>query len=946
MTMKINPFMPRRTLSLTVIGFVCCCLAIHALAHPGHDPENALRCNEVLVDTSFEPDQAMPPSPQHQVVMDKARTGKHSLMGKVAEPKQACSLRIPFQAKAGTELSVSFQVCGDRGPSASIWLRVRDERTRLTTVDLEPEWRQVRASYVFANDTEGTVEIFAPSSWETGEPGRAWVDDLLINVVELHYRAEVQSFPAVAHDQIGNMWLAVVERLTPSRSIGLYRIEKGEPVKLCSLETHDLTGVSAPAVAGLANGCIVAFPAEQKDRWGIAYAFVNAQTAKPPELKFIPCGGNANINPAIAVSDNRAWVVWESNVDGYRSIYGCCIDSNNCTEPQRLSAPEANSYNPAIVALKDHSLFSAWDSIRGSSADLYGASCHEGQWQPERRLTSQARIARHPALGTWEKQIWIAFQAQSYKGITLNNLDDQRIVVAHLSGNQLLSPKRFFTDVSDPQSKLTRPRLAFDTSGRLWLTARKSIADHEGWSPLVWCYNGGTWSNAETLLDNPGRWQPVPMSFSATGAVAAVEFDDQPGYRRYDVMDVGWKANVQMVPLSLANAPAARPLETEPLKFPATDFSLAEATDRIGASFPRQQVSHRSHMLKAYFGDFHEHTDLSICGRATNPSGHDLFANIRDIERLDFIALTDHDYDFDQTLWDFNGEQTRNNHDPGRFVTFLGHEWTSSRNPGLKPGDANRYGHHNLIFLDPHFNRFFNSFAGDISPADVWKQLNGVSFICIPHQLADWQGRGKGNPPTDWTFVDELLQPVAEIFQARGSYEYLGCPRQSKTATPFNGYFIQDAWAKDIVIGVIASPDHGGGKGKVGVWASELTREAIFEAVRARHTFGTSGTKMSLYFCADDALMGDKVHRLNGPVTFQVRAKALRDIKELVIFRNNEILFRQEPGQKEVETNWIDTRPPAAKNVWYYARIQTTDDELAWSSPIWFSDNPPQSAQK
>jgi len=445
------------------------------------------------------------------------------------------------------------------------------------------------------------------------------------------------------------------------------------------------------------------------------------------------------------------------------------------------------------------------------------------------------------------------------------------------------------------------------------------------------------------LLDHPGRWQAVPLAFNSRGGVAAVQFDDIPGTRFYTVPR---KSGVQIVPLPLEHAPATQSLATEPLEMPDTDFSLPEARERIAASFPRQQITHRGQTLKSFFGDFHDHTDLSICARSMNPPGHDLFANVRDIERLDFVALTDHDFDFDQTLWDYNGEQTRNNHDPGRFVTFLGHEWTSSKNPGLKPGDPNRYGHHNFIFLDPHFNRFFDSYAGDISPADVWRQLDGVSFLCIPHQLADWRGKGKGNPPTDWTFVDEVLQPVAEIFQARGSYEYLGCPRQSKTATPFKGYFLQDAWAKDIVIGVIASPDHGGGLGKVGVWAANLTREAIFQAVRARHTFGTSGPKMSLFFRSGDALMGDKVGRPDGPIPFQVRARALRDIKELVIFRNNEIVFRHEPGKKEIELGWTDPNPPTANHLWYYARIHATDDELAWSSPIWFSENPPQHWQK
>jgi len=65
-----------------------------------------------------------------------------------------------------------------------------------------------------------------------------------------------------------------------------------------------------------------------------------------------------------------------------------------------------------------------------------------------------------------------------------------------------------------------------------------------------------------------------------------------------------------------------------------------------------------------------------------------------------------------------------------------------------------------------------------------------ADFVNIPHQLAD-----TGNVPTDWNFADEKAQPVAEIFQARGSYEFKGAPREAARSTPEAGYFIQDAWS-------------------------------------------------------------------------------------------------------------------------------------------------------
>lgn len=43
-----------------------------------------------------------------------------------------------------------------------------------------------------------------------------------------------------------------------------------------------------------------------------------------------------------------------------------------------------------------------------------------------------------------------------------------------------------------------------------------------------------------------------------------------------------------------------------------------------------------------------------------------------------------------------------------------------------------------------------------------------------------------------------------------------------------------------------------------------------------------------------------------------------------------------EPGKREIELDWTDTQSTDAETLWYYVRIQAIDDELAWSSPIWF----------
>jgi len=915
----------------------------------GNHPASAAKAGKkFIVNTSFEPNQPQIQAKGLQVVKGQARTGDYCLVGKVTESDQGRVIEIPIKSGKNSLINISFWVRSDSGSKCSVLIKQGKSRKHIQEISevSTTDWEHLQCCFRPEADTTAIIQIYIPSSY--GAPvGSMWLDDLTIAVMpsRLDWSKGFQTFPAISFDQQGRLWLAVAEMQLPEKHVCVY---KGidNPRRVCTLDFDGLTGVSAPAVAGLDNGCIVAFGAEIDDKWSIAYGFVSDVNSSKPTCKFIDCSGSANISPAITVVGDKACLVWESNAGDARGIYACWVDKNSCSKPQRISSAKFNSYNPDIVTLANGDVFAAWDSIHNDSANIYGAWCKNGQWQDEIRITSDKRIERHPALAANGNELWLTWQAQSYEGIRLDNATEQKVVVARLDGDKLLAPLDLFKHIQSTNKikskrkkksveSLLRPRIAFDGKGRLWLTVRKSTR-REGWHPVAYCYAGGQWSEPQMLCSQIGRWHPVKLAAGSGTLCAAIQYDDmdRPGQHRGIADD--YKSGVMAVVVNEDSIKAGK-LITESLKMPETEFSLAENIGRCSSNFPRQSWNHNGTQRKLYWGTLHNHTDISICGRLINPPGHDLLANARDIERQDFCALTDHGFNFDNPQWAYNGEQTRNNHDPGRFLTFLALEWTSKDNPPAVPGQPNRYGHRNFIYLDTYYDQFHDAMDGDITPFDVWRRIRKTEFVSIPHQLADWLRKGKGNPPTDWNYVDEKLQPVAEIFQARESYEYLGCPRQSRSGAPFKGYYLQDAWAKGIIIGVIASPDHGGGMGKAGVWAEDFTRESIFRAIQARHTFGTSAPKMALWFSAGDAIMGDKVKRSDGPVTFAVKALTMQDIKEVVIFRNNEIVYQSEPGVKEFDSSWTDPSPPDEKLLWYYARIHTVDDQLAWSSPIWFT---------
>ena len=183
---------------------------------------------------------------------------------------------------------------------------------------------------------------------------------------------------------------------------------------------------------------------------------------------------------------------------------------------------------------------------------------------------------------------------------------------------------------------------------------------------------------------------------------------------------------------------------------------------------------------------------------------------------------------------------------------------------------------------------------------DSIEKNESCDFIGIPHGLAD---AGRQTRMTDWSQVHEHHQPIAEVFQARQSFEHNGCPRQSHSSknNKAEGFFLQDAWKDEIIIGTSASPDHGGTAGRTGIWAPELSSEALFDAFHHRHSFGTTGAKIALFFASGKHLMGDKVERKKSntkPIKFDLKVVTDNPISKIIIFRNNKIIHEiYDPGE-------------------------------------------------
>lgn len=208
----------------------------------------------------------------------------------------------------------------------------------------------------------------------------------------------------------------------------------------------------------------------------------------------------------------------------------------------------------------------------------------------------------------------------------------------------------------------------------------------------------------------------------------------------------------------------------------------------------------------------------------------------------------------------------------GEFCAFLGFEWHSSM-----------WGDQCVVFPEDHRPLFYAS-----EPEKLRRFCLEERALMIPHHLA----YPKGHRGVNWDVFREDCTPVVEIFSEhgnseddRGPYPFythsMGGRETSNTA--------RAALEAGLRFGFVASSDdHAGfpgayGEGLMAALATELSRPALLEAVRARRTYALTGDRIEVEFSVDGAPMGTTIDAgRQVEVAFDVRGRDELDVVEIV----------------------------------------------------------------
>lgn len=335
--------------------------------------------------------------------------------------------------------------------------------------------------------------------------------------------------------------------------------------------------------------------------------------------------------------------------------------------------------------------------------------------------------------------------------------------------------------------------------------------------------------------------------------------------------------------------------------------------------------------MNIYWGDLHTHSSHSVdCiereKQQMTPADNFQFA--RDAARIDFLAVTDHQQPWDEERfkigeapWGKLLNDVKEFNEPGRFLAFPGMEYRCHR------GDTAVIFNESTDYAD-----IDNPDMDDIKA--FWELMRGHDYISIPH----YHNPGI-LPNEEWLDCPyEGIETMQEIYSCHGAYDVENSierlPPQIKVRRPDrNGKWMLDRGAK---YGTCCNSDgHKGNPGMNGltaVYATELTKDAIFKAIRNRQIYGTTNARIRLLFTANQSLMGSILSCV-GNSSMYIKIAGEDRFKSIELLRNGELYKRYKPMTKEFETTLeVDTSEAA----YWYVRAVQIDNEIAWSSPIWF----------
>ena len=683
------------------------------------------------------------------------------------------------------------------------------------------------------------------------------------------------------------------------------------------------------AATGARSGWVF-WQAERNGLWVIIGRRLDEGFWQPIET-ISPAGQNS-LFPSATAHDGGVAVAWEDHSSVPQRIQVRTWDGRRWQASATVSGPRKPAYRPALAAADDGELWSFWDRYEGRNYAVYGRRVAPDHG-PIERLSPPGKSCLKPAaiygadtglVAAWVANIdviggegaldqwntlqgarrengkWRVFEKDGFERDGVGDLAD----LSH----GLLFPMEPEPSIVTGYSGRRRHPMLIENAGQVWLLWEHKMVIHRSTEPgelFGMRFDGKKWSRPLRVHSGLVQYE-VPSSRRAVGGeLTILGLDRQHSYRTSRV-ELGKAASIR-VPSSVAG--------WKRQELPLRDFG------------PRRsiEIDGKTHYL--YWGDLHVHSTLT---QDAEGEPDELLHYARDKAKIDVMVMQEND----ASSWLDAGAQgayrggmlpeawyrigvylSRKYTEPGRFIALPGWEWSDRT-------DDKRPNHRTVIF------------AGDETPI-IRHAENDGDF----DELCDLVEAAGGVMNTQHPHFRLIRRPCdGNIEVASGWRVFINRPEK-----------IHRDLSAGFKVGFVATSDGhrrdpGTGGGLTGIYAPELTPQAILEAIKDHRVFATNGSRIEIDARANGVFMGQDVET-DGGAALSLDVRTPRPIVRVVLVRDgDEILVVPGENQKELKKSHIDR--PSEGFHWYYWRIEiegtspnypgnlkVAEGHLAWSSP-------------
>ncbi len=341
-------------------------------------------------------------------------------------------------------------------------------------------------------------------------------------------------------------------------------------------------------------------------------------------------------------------------------------------------------------------------------------------------------------------------------------------------------------------------------------------------------------------------------------------------------------------------------------------------------------VSEDLEVPRLFYGDLHVHSDDTV---GTNNTVYNLEYG-RDIAGLDVLGYTANDFQITKANWDRAVENIDAINQDGSFVCYPGTEWCGNSCAG---------GDHNVVFLHGKKPEFPFDAQGNIARSFEWNEdMEGdtiqpgawpidelfATYIHDPEGHLLMPHVGGRRCIMDWHHP--VLDRLVEIGSAWGQFPWLYqevMQRGYKLGASANG----DEHRGRCGGGVPGTAVFGVKGGVTGIIADKLDRKTIGQALRARHTWATTGERTVALARCGDHIQGDELVS-SGDASVDYRFLGDVGWDEIAAFDHNGLIWKRNLIE---EAGFSDRR---IRIRWGGARIKDRYRWAAWKGRITISN--------